>query len=81
MNTGKDRTLSSYIGNIRRKYPSGDFNPFDAMDFVYGNCLTMGHGSIITVVGYSPRFQEQITQHVACNGIKKDLNKRSSAIT
>ena len=55
-----EKKLSAFIGNIKRIYSKEDFNPFEAMDFVYERCLTMGHGSSVVLIGYSDRFAEHI---------------------
>lgn len=46
----------SKLGNIKRVYPVGDFNPYKAMDHVYKHCLSRGAGHTVLVVGYTDRF-------------------------
>lgn len=55
-------SLSSTIGNIKRKYATDNFNPFLAMSFIYDRCLSRGPGTTVLVVGHSKRFQEDIVK-------------------
>jgi len=53
-------TLNEVLGNIKRKYPEGDFNPFKTMEYIYQNCLHSGVGNTVLIVGYSDRFVNEI---------------------
>ena len=59
--------LNKAIGNVKKKYPTDDFNPFKAMEFIYDHCLHTGTGNTVLIIGHTPRYQDCIVnawQHV-----------------
>ena len=59
--------LNTAIGNIKKKYPNDDFNPFKAMEFIYDHCLHTGTGNTVLIIGHTPRYRDCIVnawQHV-----------------
>jgi hypothetical protein len=63
----EDTRISNIIGKVRRTYSKEDFNPFAAIDYIYNHCLSSGEGHVVSVIGHSERFQNDIVrafQHV-----------------
>lgn len=58
----KVKTLSQFIGNIKREYSKEDFNPYSVMLNIYDNMLHVEGGSRVAVVGYGERFEEHIVK-------------------
>ena len=56
------KTLSQVIGNIKRTYTNEDFNPFTAMEFIYDQCLAVGVGKTVTLVGHSERYKNEMVR-------------------
>lgn len=54
--------MSQEIGNIKRRYPTDDFNPFKVFDWFTKNKYHLGINSKILVVGFSERFKESIVK-------------------
>ena len=52
-------SLSKAIGNVKRVYTQEDFNPFDAMEFVFDKCLMNGAGHVVLITGWSERFENE----------------------
>lgn len=46
--------------NIKRCYPSDDFNPYKVLQWFRENRFHLGHSAKILIVGYTPRFNDYI---------------------
>ena len=57
MSSSKRTLLNQTIGNIKRIFPKGAFNPFSAMEYVFDNCLSNGEGHQVLVLGHSDIFK------------------------
>ena len=59
--TTQDTTVEGRLTtSIKRLYDTDDFNPFNAMEFIYSRLLAGGPGSNVAIVGYGDRFQNHI---------------------
>ena len=58
--TTQDAVEGRLTTSIKRLYDTDDFNPFNAMGFIYKHLLAGGAGSNVAIVGYGPRFQNHI---------------------
>ena len=56
------KTLSQFIGNIKREYTKDDFNPFHVMSSVYNTMLVGGVGSRVAIVGFGERYEEHMVR-------------------
>lgn len=66
MKEEKRGKLQTTIGRVKKTF-NGPFNPFKALSHIYHYFVCLGHGNIISVVGYGDLFRDHIvtsTWHV-----------------